>query len=304
VAGGLRARWSGANVPGMTSGEIQGVADTALWVATYRARESERPDALFQDPLASVLVGERGPAIARAMPRGEILQWALVLRTTAIDRLIERALERGVDTVLNLGAGLDTRPYRMKLPARLRWVEVDLPQIIELKRERLAGHAPACQLELVALDLSDVERRRLLFSEQARRAERVLVLTEGVLPYLDVDEASSLAADLHAAPAFQYWIQDFYHGKMPHGWRKRLAAAPVRLELEDWFGFFELHGWRPLERVHSMEEAKRIGRPFPQPFFGMLMGWWILLSTPPGKWHEIQRRHGFVLQERVAAGSA
>jgi methyltransferase (TIGR00027 family) len=241
------------------------------------------------------------------MPRGAILQWAMVLRTTAIDRLIEHALAQGVDTVLNLGAGLDTRPYRMKLPAHLRWVELDLPAIIELKQQRLREHAPACQLELVALDLTDTELRRRVFAEQASRAKCVLVLTEGVLPYLGVDEASSLAADLHAVPELRYWIQDFYHGSgtgFMRSWRKKLAAAPLRLELEDWFGFFELHGWRARERIYSMDEAKRIGRPFPQPFFGMLIGWMMLLTTPPTQWRDLQRRHGFVLQERVAAGSA
>jgi hypothetical protein len=47
---------------------ISHVADTALWVATYRALESERPDALFHDRMAGVLAGERGKNIAAGMP--------------------------------------------------------------------------------------------------------------------------------------------------------------------------------------------------------------------------------------------
>src|SRR5262245_27077063 len=99
---------------------VTGVADTALWVATYRARETERPDALFRDPLAGVLAGERGKKIAQALAHSEIMYWVMVLRTVAIDDLVTKAISLGVDTVLNLGAGLDTRPYRMNLPPSLR----------------------------------------------------------------------------------------------------------------------------------------------------------------------------------------
>lgn len=59
------------------------------------------------------------------------MSWVLTIRTVAIDRLIVMAIENGVDTVINLGAGLDTRPYRMKLPSLLRWIEVDFPHMID-----------------------------------------------------------------------------------------------------------------------------------------------------------------------------
>ena len=48
------------------------------------------------------------------------LGWYVVIRTIIIDDLINQAISQGVDTVLNLGAGLDTRPYRMQLPKTLR----------------------------------------------------------------------------------------------------------------------------------------------------------------------------------------
>src|SRR5271165_4266598 len=107
--------------------EIRTVADTALWIATIRAKEGERADAVFHDPLASILAGERGRKITRSFSRSAMVAWGVVLRTSAIDRLINEALQIGVDTVLNLGAGLDTRPYRMDLPSHLRWIEIDLP---------------------------------------------------------------------------------------------------------------------------------------------------------------------------------
>ena len=47
---------------------IESVSDTAFWIAHYRAVETKRRDALFRDPLAGVLAGDRGEKIARAMP--------------------------------------------------------------------------------------------------------------------------------------------------------------------------------------------------------------------------------------------
>src|SRR3954471_5714637 len=109
--------------------EIGDVSDTALWVAHYRGQEAARPAPAFRDPLAARLAGERGAALAAAMGNAPLMSWAMVLRTTALDRLVMGAIERGAQAVLNLGAGLDTRPYRLTVPAALRWVEVDFPGV-------------------------------------------------------------------------------------------------------------------------------------------------------------------------------
>ena len=121
---------------------IGDASDTALWSAAYRAREPERAGALFQDPLAGRLAGDRGRELARKMTGAEQFEWMTVVRTVVIDRYLQEAIARGVDTVVNLGAGLDTRPYRMTLPASLSWVEVDMPKIVALKEDRLAGETP------------------------------------------------------------------------------------------------------------------------------------------------------------------
>src|SRR6201982_2285487 len=101
------------------------ISQTALWMAVYRARESERPDAAFRDPYARALAGERGERIANAMSFGEEHAWSFITRTYLFDRFVARLVQRGVDTVVNLAAGLDARPYRLELPPSLRWVEVD-----------------------------------------------------------------------------------------------------------------------------------------------------------------------------------
>ena len=106
---------------------IRNISDTALWVAPYRAAETERPDAVFKDPFARALAGERGRQIAKAQKFGDQNAWSFTARTVLFDRFITEVVRDGADTVVNLAAGLDTRPYRMDLPNALRGIEVDLP---------------------------------------------------------------------------------------------------------------------------------------------------------------------------------
>jgi methyltransferase (TIGR00027 family) len=167
----------------MNNSLIQDVSDTAFMVATYRAIETARPDALFRDPLAGRLAGKHGQDIVKSLPRGAMLgRWFIAIRTCIIDAFIEAAIDQGMDTVLNLGAGLDTRPYRMNLPPPLRWIEVDYPKIITLKDSRLSGETPRCRLQRIQLDLADVAARRRRFAQVGGKNEKIFVVTQGGLP--------------------------------------------------------------------------------------------------------------------------
>src|SRR5262245_55995807 len=151
---------------------IRTISDTAHWAAIYRARETERPDALFRDPFARRLAGERGEQIFRALPHRDRNEWAWVARTLLFDRFIADQVAQEVDLVVNCAAGLDARPYRMALPAALHWVEVDLPGILDYKEGVLRGDTPRCRLERVRLDLADVGARRALFDSLGRGARK------------------------------------------------------------------------------------------------------------------------------------
>jgi methyltransferase (TIGR00027 family) len=281
----------------MKNGHIKHVSDTALWAASFRAPEGRRPDAAFDDPLASILVGDRGLAIARAMPRAPMVDWGMVIRTSAIDHLINDALSAGVDTVVNLGAGLDTRPYRMDLPATLRWVEVDFPSIVALK-DSLIEQPPVCRLERIGVDLLDRPARSKLLARYAADSQNTLFITEGVIPYFSVHDAAVLAGDLHAASASRFWIQDFDNAgkrRLPRGWETKLKAAPFLFEVKDWFGFFEKYGWRPARVTTNLEESRRINRPYPLDFpFGL-----ILRALPRAARDRILSLSGAVLMQRV-----
>lgn len=252
----------------MGTSPISHVSDTAFWVATYRAVETERTDALFRDPLAARLVEGRGREIAAGMKDQRTTAWSVSVRTCIIDDMVRRALALGVDTVLNLGAGLDTRPYRLDLPRDLRWVEVDFAGIVAFKEERLRGERPRCALRRVSLDLSATDARRELLGDVAGKAGKILVLTEGVVPYLSLDDAAALALDLRAQPKVTRWIVDrFSREALRHrrraGRARQLQNAPVLFKPDDWEAFFAAHGWKVAEVRYLIPEARRIGRPVP-----------------------------------------
>ena len=123
-------------------------------------------------------------------------------------QLIQREVQQGADMVINLAAGLDSRPYRMQLPASLRWIEIDLPAMLSYKQEVLAAERPLCTLERVPLDLKDTLGRRALFLQLGGEAKRVVVVSEGLIIYFESDGAAELARDLAAGFSFRCWVTD------------------------------------------------------------------------------------------------
>ncbi len=83
----------------MSGGEllIRNISDTARWAAVYRARETDRPDALFRDPFARGLAGARGEEIAASMPFSDRATWAWVTRTYLFDQYITEQIAQGVE---------------------------------------------------------------------------------------------------------------------------------------------------------------------------------------------------------------
>ena len=247
---------------------IRDITDTALWVAAYRADETDRRNPLFRDPFARALAGERGAAIV-ANVKHPAVRYGVVLRTAVLDKLISDGVAGGrFDAVLNLAAGLDTRPYRLDLPERLRWIEVDMPDLIAYKEPILADAQARCRLERVSLDLSEREPRKQLFSRIAEESNAFLVITEGLLAYLEPEHVAQLAEDLRDVPSMLEWLTDISSASVMRG--RGAGSAGSELKAEDRANvrfapaentaFFEPHGWREVEFRSLFLEAPRLGR--------------------------------------------
>jgi methyltransferase (TIGR00027 family) len=246
---------------------IQNISDTARWVASYRAMESERPDALFRDPLARRLGGNRGEQIVRTMPLAATSGWVISVRTAVLDEFILSTIEKeGVDLVLNLAAGFDARPYRLPLPPTLTWVEVDLPGVLEEKVQLLEGETPHCRLERITADLSDVDARRAVFQAVGAKGTKALILTEGLLMYLADWQVASLASDLAQVPTFRLWAMDSIGPEMKRLlnliWFRHLTSGNATFKFAPREGarFFHPFGWAQREYRSYETESRRLNR--------------------------------------------
>ena len=191
----------------------------------------------------------------------------MIVRTAVMDEIILRLVNtEGVDTVLNLAAGLDVRPYRLDLPSTLRWVDVDLAGILSYKEEALRTESPRCRVEFVRADLTSAEERRAVFQRVGETARRVLVISEGLLVYLTPDDVTALAQDLAAQPALRWWLIDLGSPALlewlKRSWGSQLRAgnAPMRFAREEGTAFFAPAGWMESEYRPILHEAMRLKR--------------------------------------------
>lgn len=283
---------------------IADVSDTAFWIAYHRGLESERHDALFRDPLAAKLAGERGRRIANSMRVDRMVRWTVAIRTSIIDDFITAAVRDGVDCILNLGAGLDTRPYRMTLPGSLHWIEADYAHLIQYKEDTLKDEQPCVKLERVKIDLADRAARKVFLTRVDAGAAKMLVLTEGVVPYLSVDEAGSLADDLRSLQHVRSWVVDYFSPQMMQfrrskGMDRQMGNAAFKFDPPEWFSFFREHGWQAREVRYMLDAAERLGRPLPLPALAKAIVAITRPFTPRARLEAMRKFAAYVLLEPV-----
>jgi methyltransferase (TIGR00027 family) len=245
---------------------LEHVSETAAWTAALRASESARPDALFRDRFAERLAGARGRFIAERVARLDrgANGWAMVVRTRLVDELVLTSAAEGCDCVVNLAAGLDARPYRLNLPPELLWIEADLPDIVAHKENALSRERPACRLRRETIDLNDQRACAELFTKVAALARNVVVLSEGVLIYLDEGRVRALSGLLSDSPVVRRWVTDLASPGVVSMMQRTLGAvlaqAPPLFAPPDGIAYFERLGWVPREVIELFSQGIRLAR--------------------------------------------
>jgi O-methyltransferase involved in polyketide biosynthesis len=254
---------------------VSDISDTARWVAYARAIESDRPDALFHDGLARALAGKVGEAIAHQIGAAEYIARSIAVRTVVLDELLLQALEQHqVDLVLNIAAGLDSRPWRLRLPRSLLWLDVDLPNLLDYKTAIVGSEKTTCRYEQLPADVSKFQDRiRML--DRCSGARRGLVVTEGFLIHLRPERVAALASILYEQAALTWWLTDI--------------TGP-----RDSPDFFRRLGWREVLFRSSHDEAKRLNRGAPMPLLSRIL----LRLSPASVRAEFRRLSGIALLER------
>ena len=164
---------------------VDGVPETALWTLHHRVLESERPDALFADPIARELRDRLDFPFRDRFGDGFRAQTQLLaLRVCCFDAEVRRFLaEHPGGTVVALGEGLETQFWRVD-NGTVRWLTVDLPPMVRLRRELLPMGPRQAVCAGSVLDLS--------WMDGVGMDEGVLITAQGLLMYLHPEQVQVL----------------------------------------------------------------------------------------------------------------
>jgi methyltransferase (TIGR00027 family) len=203
------------------------------------------------------------------------LRAGILCRKRYIDDKLQEALKAGIRTVVILGAGFDTRAYRLPELAACQVYEVDLPPNVQAKRQalqRLLGEVPA-HVRLVGMDFDSQDLGEMLCAASYSEQQQAFFILEGVTQYIPAASVHQLFQFLSRAAApsqlvFSYIRQDFVEGKQLYG--QALLYSQTRLKKQLWqFGlepeavaaFLAPYGWKELEQVGSAEYQERYLKP-------------------------------------------
>jgi len=173
-------------VPARIRPELGPVPETLLITLWARAIESRRPDAIIRDGKAVEIFDQIDHDFGRYR-RGWKSQVGVAVRDRHIDGLVRDWLTRHREgVVINIGAGLDTRRFRLD-DGRVRWIDLDLPEVIALRRRFIDETDRHTFIATSALDVGWIDAARARCDGRA-----VLLLAEGVLMFFARDEVRSL----------------------------------------------------------------------------------------------------------------
>ena len=159
-----------ARTEGDTWDLANSVGATATMVAAARAAASRRPRPVISDPFAEPLVRAVGLDLFTRLAAGELdatdvddhLGFPRMIDTFAaralfFDEYFAEAAYAGVQQVVIVASGLDSRPYRLSWPAGTAVYEIDQPEVIEFKTSTLAklGAVSNAEHRAVGIDLRD-----------------------------------------------------------------------------------------------------------------------------------------------------
>jgi methyltransferase (TIGR00027 family) len=186
---------------------------TSQWVAAARARESERADRLFDDPLAAALAGPEGfawldrlePVTLPGIPGPGLGPGLYVAARTRFfdDFLVGASQSIGTRQVVLAAAGMDARAFRLDWPLGTRLYELDRPEVLSAKDavvDHLGIH-PSCERHTVEVDLEQPWAQALRDAGYEVQEPSVWLI-EGLLFYLSpttvrtlLEDVSSLASE-------------------------------------------------------------------------------------------------------------
>ena len=148
-----------------------------------------------------------------------------------------------------------------------------MPPLLAEKTQLLADQTPRCRLTRTAVDLADPAARDAFFDEALDGATKALVLTEGLLMYLQERDVAALSAAIKR-PEVAWWMIDFGGPGLKRLMNKKMSGmlqnAPFVFAPDNGLAYFEDQGWHVREAESLMLAANRFRR---LPFFMRPVAW-------------------------------
>ena len=236
----------------MPSSTAQSVAVARAHLSRLGVVDDPHAEAMLRLPWRAMAAALRLPAL-RSLGTGPTFAY-LAVRTLFFDAAIRTALDQGVLRVVVVGAGYDSRAWRLARPG-VEFIEIDHPDTQADKRRRAPSGGP----QYLPLDL-----RREPIPACAVASKPAIVVVEGVTMYLGEQEVTTLLGSL-ASPGNRLVVNFGVGGgkALPARWAVRTAASaggevfrfePTRAEA---MAMLEQTGWRATEVVTGRDLADR-----------------------------------------------
>lgn len=191
---------------------IKDISQTAILVAGCRAFEHTQKPSLIKDHLAGSLLSTEDVKLFELFKNSaqfSLFNTSVIVRTLVLDNMILNLLSKeDITQVINLGAGLDTRPYRMSLSKELIWWEIDHKNITITKEKALRNYTPNCIVKRKAIDLNSIDKFKIFINKEIDKEKKTLVFSEGILIYLDPEIVSKLLSIFANLSLCTHWITD------------------------------------------------------------------------------------------------
>lgn len=167
------------------------IPETLLLPLQARAQHTKAGNPILADPVAVALLEKLAYDFSRIQSAfNSNHNFIFAVRAKQIDQFIKNFVQERPDCiVVNLGAGLDTTFPRVD-NGRMRWYDLDLPEVIELRRELIPE---TDRSQCIGRSLFDYQWTK----EIGEISGGVLLLAAGLLFYFDESELRPLFATLH-----------------------------------------------------------------------------------------------------------
>ncbi len=215
--------------------DLANVSHTAIYTLLCRAVQAEAIDPIIHDPMASLCL-EKLLSIASEEEKKRILKWKkmvlgkgandtrrVVHRTNDIDKIVNDYIANNPSsTVINLACGFDTRFWRIE-NEKCTYIEIDLPEVVALKKEILKEHLSYELIGCSVLDTAWIDK------VTANGNSHFILVAEGLVMYLPKPDATKLLQEIARGFHQSQLVLELIPEKYTKGFLHKLMGLAFRL---------------------------------------------------------------------------